>query len=224
MINIDKSPIETAAQNIISISNELSRLRETIVQHSNAANGLESAAVEISNLATTLRQLPEPLMALFQRGDQFIAKADQSLAPATTLAESLESYSASFTQQQEALAQLIRFGEQHQLRLSEVDQTTSLLPTSDALHVLGEKISQLSNEILSGLKLSNERIDLLQKGIEKTYAAIVQTFKMVDAAANAAEQRAIKQDRQAQETTENLLKLERLAKRSFFAVIFGRDK
>jgi hypothetical protein len=288
MSDTDKSSIQAAAKDIISISDELTRLRQTIAQHSEAAKGLDSAATGISSLATTLRKLPEPLLALLQRGDIFIAKADQSLAPATALSETLGNYSNSFTKQQEALVQLTKLGEQNRTHLSEVNQKISLLPSSDALHALGEKIDQLakklasdvklsnekadslqrsveryhdtmdqaitkisgdlkfsnekldalqqgnqrihesidklSNEVSSGLKLSIERTILVQNGIVKTNEAIIQTFKRVDAVAHMAEQQSINQDRQAQETTEKLLTLERLARRSLFAILFGRDK
>lgn len=82
MKDTDQSSVQAAAKDIISLSDELIHLRQTIAQHSESAKGLDSAAIEIANLATTLRKLPEPLLALLQRGDLFISKADQSLAPA----------------------------------------------------------------------------------------------------------------------------------------------
>lgn len=87
---------------------------------------------------------------------------------------------------------------------------------------------KFSNEKLDTLRQDNqhinESIDKLSTGIAKTNQAVIQTFKRVDALAIMAEKQSISQDRHAQDTTEKLLTLERLARRSLFAILFGRDK
>lgn len=280
--------LETAAHEIIVIADELSKLRQTIAKHSDAAKGLDSAAIEIANLAVTLRQLPEPLLAIVKHGDQFISKADQSLAPATALAETVNKYRDSFTAQQQSLVQLTQVGEQNNAVLAAVSHHVLLLATSDVLQTLDGKLDQLktvlsndltvsndkldslqssvdrliaamnetstaaatalkltnekldnlhqvnqrivdsmgqlANEVASGLRLSNNKTDLLQKSVDDIDKLVLQTSAKVDAASRTSEQQSINQDRQAQETTEKLLTLERLARRSLFAILLGRGE
>jgi hypothetical protein len=82
----------------------------------------------------------------------------------------------------------------------------------------------LANEVGGGLRLSNNKTDLLQKSVDDIDKLVLQTSAKVDAAARVSEQQSINQHRQAQETTEKLLTLERLARRSLFAILLGRGE
>jgi len=174
-----KSSIQAAASDIISISNELTLLRQAMTQHSHAAKGLDNAAEGISSLSKTLAKLPESLLVLFQQGDQFIEKADQSLLPATTLAGTLGSYSDSFSKQKEALVELVNFGQSNQVLLSEIDQKILVLPTSNALHAIGEKIDQHFLALTRDAKLSIEKVDSLQLSLERYHHSMDQAITKI---------------------------------------------
>ncbi len=167
--------LETAAHEIIVISDELTKLRQTIAKHSDAAKGLDDAAIEIANLAATLRQLPEPLLAIVQRGDQFISKADQSLAPATALARTVDKYRDSFTAQQQSLVQLTQVGEQNSAVLAAVSHHVLLLATSNVLQTLDGKLDQLKTVLSNDLAVSNDKLDSLQSSVDRLIAAMNET-------------------------------------------------
>lgn len=202
-IEDEEDQVRIAAREIISVSGEVSRLQLALAQHTRAAIGLDSATNEISALAGELRRLPEPFLVLLGRGDDFVERASVALKPVSEISSVLHGYGEALQDQSKALE--------------------AFVPLSELVRTTAKKASEESQEISNDLAQAQEALVTLQGGVEKLQVTLEALLAKVAGASQVAERRAEEQKLEMMETSEKLLRLERLAKRSLLAILMGKS-
>lgn len=96
------------------------------------------------------------------------------------LAETIDKYRDSFTAQQQSLVKLTEVSGKNSAVLEAVSHHVLLLATSDVLQALDGKHDWLTSVLSNDLKVSNDKLDSLQKSADHIVNLIMQTSAKVD--------------------------------------------
>lgn len=198
--------LETTVRDLETVTAEIKRLRDAVVDHRNATLGLEAVANSLGELTRQLPSLPREIQSQFSGVSQLVSSLEAALRPAGTLENTIKNLVAS------------NEGLQQQL-LSERDVFRSELQAfredAAALRVLVSELHAKTQSDLAGV-----------------HGSVLDRAKSIDLAALAATtqelsqrhmERSEAQERDSEAIKARLAKLTGLARRGFLAILRGQD-
>lgn len=90
MNTMNDESLAAATREILSVSEELVRLKNSVNQHSTAASQFTMLSTSLSELSQTLQKLPDPIAKFTSQGADVVGTIERALAPAGDLFQAVE--------------------------------------------------------------------------------------------------------------------------------------
>ena len=204
----DASPIESTVRRLELITTEIGGLRDAVASHRNAGLGLDAVARVLGELSTELSRLPSELRSEFSGAADLIERLGAAVQPAGSLENVIRE---SMRENGEGMSEIRRDRDSINQAMRSYRED---LGTLRALVVeQQEQIVRQDVELLEAMREFREEVSDFRNSVVGQLNALE---KRIDASAAT-------QSRDAETIKGKLAKLTGLARRSFFALLRGKD-
>lgn len=215
----DASPIESTVRRIEFITTEISGLRDAVASHRNAGLGLDAVARTLGELATELSRLPSDMRSEFSGAANLIDNLGAAVKPAGALETVIRE---SMRENGEVLAAIRRDRETMDQAMSSFREELASL-RGLAIEQQKELVRE-SGEALAAMARNREALDHAMREFREELSDFRSSVaEQLDALEQRLEASAATQSRDAESIKARLAKLTGLARRSFFALLRGKD-
>ncbi len=199
--------LDSAVSDIQAVSEQLEKLRGGIEHYATASNKLIHLSESLENLSNSLQQLPNSLAEVTKNGELLVSNIQLSLGPAGSLLVDIKN--------------ICKMIEDFPTRELVLNAFTELNISTASSHATTQgTISQVlhnSNLVSENLIDIKSAIESNETNLKKIHEILEITNKRLD--------EIVKADKaNNDEIKERLVILDKLSRRSLFAILFGRDK
>lgn len=228
-----ESAISTAVQELETVTTEISRLRDAVAGHRDAAGRLDAVAASLGQLTDQLKLLPGSVLESFSGVSQLVSNLDASLQPAGSLERSIRELALANAQ---LLQEMREEREMFKAQLLSVQEESGAL--REAIKEMRSDWVELSESIQYSISTSGQSIqgrlqqasDTLSNAVESMHSDLRGVSSVADNCASTLAVVSGAHKNFADDYAEDvnaikgrLAKLTGLARRGFFAQLFGKD-
>jgi len=220
----DKATAE-AIDEIRSVSQELARLSGAVQSHGRAAEALAAASQQVEKLCGLLQVLPMDLSTCLDRGNQLLLSTEEALAPAGRLVRGLEDVQrsvASTATSDQLLGGIERLvGETRASGDDAVARTDKAI--QGGVHGLEQAVRNACELLTKRIVAVDEELGRLSARVNAVESGVATASQAISDLNGRLEKQLLQVGERDARIQEKLSTLERLARRSLFAILMGRE-